>query len=152
MLNKRRGKNNTSFDCPMFRNKLFVMKNIWFRLSIPHGFTFVSKIRSFEEKTSKKLLEVSDKSRIWRYVGFAHENQQQDFDTIIDSMHRLQTFIHSSIQAKVSILQCGPGTKKEQSNDASTVSKHMATPDKGKNCKKQVNCLIIFVDWAVLAS
>ena len=76
------------------------------------------KIRSFEEKTSKKVLEVSDTSRIWRYVGFAHENQQQHFDTIIDSMHQLETLIHSSIQAKASILQCRPGTKKEQSNDA----------------------------------
>ena len=73
------------------------------------------KIRNFEEK---KVLEVFDTSRIWRYVGFAHGNQHQDFDTIIDSMHQLQTLIHSSIQAKASILQCGPGTKKEQSNDA----------------------------------
>ena len=42
------------------------------------------KIRSFEEKTSKKVLEVFDTSRIWRYVGFVHGNQHQDFDTIID--------------------------------------------------------------------
>ena len=54
MLNKRRGKNNTSFDCPMFRNKFFVMNNIWFRYSIPHGFTLYQKIRSFEEKNIQK--------------------------------------------------------------------------------------------------
>ena len=76
------------------------------------------KIGVLKKKHQKKLLEVSDTSGIWRYVGFAHENQQQDSYTIIDSTHQLQTFIHSSIQAKVSILQCGPGTKKEQSNDA----------------------------------